>query len=88
MTTVIWKYVLELDEVQTVKMPAGAKILGVFVQNNQPILYAMVDIRYEREAVEIYTFVTGQFAPLESFHYIGTYLVNEETFVGHVFTKA
>lgn len=39
----IWKWPLEVTSVQELKMPAGAKILCVQVQDELPVLWALID---------------------------------------------
>ena len=84
---VIWKYPLRIKDQQTIKIPIGAEILGVQAQRNQPVLYALVEPTAKSIDTEIYTFSTGQYFTQENLFYRGTYLINNDSFVGHVFVE-
>lgn len=43
MPQAIWKFPLEVTDLQFVPMPAAAEILSVAVQREQIVLYALVD---------------------------------------------
>jgi len=102
MTTVIWKYRLEVKDLQVFEIPYPAKVLGVVVYQNShegayregvPFLYAIVDPSCDYETIQIYTIPTGEGGqkplnvPIEHLNYVGTYVL-DSGFVGHVFTKA
>ena len=84
---VIWKYPLRITDQQTIKIPFGAEILGVQAQRDQPVLYALVEPTAKSIDTEILTFSTGQYFTEENIYYRGTYLINNGSFVGHVFVK-
>lgn len=84
----IWKFLLKTTEVQPIRMPKGAKILTVQVQDDSPCLWALVDPHAKPEKRMIEIFGTGH--PIQSNdgnsrEYIGTYQQNGGQFVGHVF---
>lgn len=82
----IWKYELKVVDQQSIKMPVGAEMLTVKVQNNVPCLYCMVDIDNEREFRGIRTFGTGHNSiENEIMSYVGTYQLPEHGLVFHVF---
>lgn len=86
----IYKYPLKTEDVVRIKMPAGAEILTVQVQNGLPTLWALVNPDaplYER-IIEI--FGTGNPVGIgddsgSSRIYIGSYQLYNGSFVGHVF---
>ena len=85
----IYKYQLEIDDEQTLTLPAKAAILTVQVLDNVPHLYAVVDLDTEEtEERHILTFGTGHLIEdnLKA-HYIGTYKVHDDKGVFHVFEK-
>lgn len=81
----IFKYALKNNNDQIIKMPIGATILTVQVQRNIPMLWAVVDEKVEMtEDRKIIVEVTG--FPLSNYkRYIGTYQLENGSFVGHVF---
>lgn len=88
----IWKYELQLRDLQHVDMPAGAEILSAANQNAGLCIWAMVDSERPVQSREIEIIGTGN--PI-SFHeptgmgihrnFIGTVLMGE--FVWHVFER-
>lgn len=84
----IYKYELNEQGVQTLKMPKGAEVISAIEQNNKVIVYAIVDITKENEEREFSVIGTGWNIPdelLESNKFIGTVKVG--IFVWHVFFK-
>jgi hypothetical protein len=80
----IWKYPLEVEDLQQIEMPVGAQVLAVEVRNGQPCLWAKVDPTKLNVVCEIATVGTGHPANhAEGLQYIGTYQLGN--FVGHVF---
>jgi len=55
----VYKYPLEIDDVQFISMPKGAKPLCVKVQNGNPCLWALVNPYEEEESVMIRCAGTG-----------------------------
>ena len=85
---VIWKYPLIVSRNQTIRMPEGAQVLCVQMQDDEPHLWAMVDTQAPRTDRTFYTMGTGRELPEGSLswhfgHYIGTYQTPPYTF--HVF---
>lgn len=84
---VIWKYPLRIKDVNFVKMPEGAKVLSVAIQNGTLCLWAMVDtsqIIKERAFKIIGTGHPINFDdPASELSFIGT--VIDGQFVWHVF---
>ena len=79
----IWKFPLEITDIQHVKMPKGAKILSVRDQGGIPMLWAMVNPEAEVENREIHIVGTGHMRDMYELTYIGT-TVND-IFVWHIF---
>ncbi len=82
----IWKFPLELADVQEVEMPSGAQLLSVDSQQGTLCLWAMVDLdsgTKERHVIDI----LGTGNPIESHHrsFIGT--VQMGTLVWHIFQR-
>ena len=82
----IYKYTLNTNYKQTLHLPKGANITGVLSQNDDVVLYAVVDPEQETEERYITTLMTGQ--RIESLfdvdRFIGTVVV-ENGIVVHVF---
>lgn len=85
----IFKYELETSRIQEVIMPAFSKILCVKNQNNIPCLWAMIDTDFQLVKRKITTFLTGSDIEFDNqrLKYIGTYLINNGSFVGHVYEE-
>ena len=83
----IWKFPLEITDIQHVKMPKGAKILSVHNQGQspgeRPMLWAMVNPEAEPEEREIHIAGTGHMRDLYDLTYIGSAV--GPIFVWHVF---
>lgn len=90
---VIWKFPLEVTDVQDIIARKGYKILSLAVQDilklgPTPCLWILVDPEEEVELIRVVTFCTGQ--PLTEqmvmgMTFVGTYLIHLDDFVGHVF---
>jgi len=84
----IWKFELETTDHQILKMPLGAEILTVQMQNDTPCLWALVEPSQEKERRFIEIFGTGH--PLGydmgvDRKYISTYQLHGGSLVFHVF---
>lgn len=87
----VYKYPLRLINKQTIKMPEGAVILTVDIQDNQMQLWALVDVDPDKYDID-YTFYiveTGQDAQHIQYPngYIGTVFFNRQDLVFHVFQR-
>ena len=85
---VIWKFKLEITDVQVVRMPAGAKILSVANQDGNLCLWAMVHTESPNVDRKIEILGTGNPIPLYRAPrtFIGTAIIGR--FVWHVFESA
>ncbi len=84
MSRSVWKFSLELAEVQVVPMPSGAQLLHVDMQAGTLNLWALVDPTAEPEERKIAVVPTGHPAPSEA-AYVGTAM--DRPFVWHVFAE-
>lgn len=85
----VWKFPLEVTDLQTVRMPQGAVVLCVQVQGETPALWAMVDDGARFCDRVFATYGTGNptdHLPVDV--YIGTYQIKGGALVFHVFEKA
>lgn len=86
MALTIYKYSIEVTDVQMVSMPIGAEILTVQVQNETPCIWALVDSNAPLENVKIRVHGTGH--PVngeENLEYIGTFQLLGGRLVFHTF---
>lgn len=64
------------------------QVLHLAVQNGVPTIWCMCDKERNPEAVEVFTRVTGfQGFEADGTKHVGSYLLHNDTFVGHVFMK-
>ena len=79
----IWKWDLQVTDLQTVNVPIGAKLLTVQTQNSLPRLWALCNEQAPPRTRRIAMYGTGN--TIESYPgtYIATFQVGE--FVFHVF---
>lgn len=80
----IYKYPIEVTDVQHIEMNEGARILSVQTQQGRPCLWALVDTSKPKRKVEIHVHGTGHENTLD-FHYIGTFQLHQGALVFHVF---
>jgi hypothetical protein len=86
MPSKIYKYPLHyFRDDESIYMPAGAQILSVGVQNDLPMIWALVDPQQPPELRKILTFETGQEIFEEPGVFIGTYILHGGALVYHVF---
>jgi len=81
----IWKFALQTIDKQEIKMPVGAEILTVDIQNGKPCLWARVDTEELIETRQIAIHGTGHELPGSTRKYIGTYQLAGGTLIFHVF---
>jgi hypothetical protein len=78
----IWKYQLTInDDIQTVHMPAGARVVFVADQDEEPTMWAEVDGSAPTEARRFRIHGTGH--PIYGSWYVGTAICGR--FVWHVY---
>lgn len=84
----VWKYNLKKHEYTFLQVPEGAKFLDVKNQDNQIVLYALVDTEAKLHKRTFVAFATGQEINVkERIFYIGTCQFQTEwgEFVQHIF---
>lgn len=82
----IFKYELQLTDVQTLRLPGYYQVLCVQVQNGKPCLWAAVDPSYPGRNKGIRIIGTGhQFSDYEDLEYISTFQLEDGALVFHVF---
>jgi hypothetical protein len=86
----VWKYHIAVNDLVIIAMPKGAQILTVQLQNETPVIWALLNPA-ETET-ELRTFIcagTGHNinVPAEKLVYINTYQLLNGGFVGHLFEK-
>jgi len=83
----IWKFTLETKDRQTVKMPKGARILSLQMQNGNPQVWALVDQSSVKACRRIAIYGTGHPVGENGWpgEFVGTYQMNGGTLVFHVF---
>ncbi len=86
MSRSVWKFSLELAEVQVVPMPSGAQLLHVDMQGGTLNVWALVDPTADPEERKIAVVGTGHPAPSPGIAaYVGTAM--DRPFVWHVFEE-
>lgn len=82
----IWKWPLEVTDLQTVSMPSGAKVLAIQTQHGQPVIWALVDESAPKVSRVFVTYGTGYPMPDGDLgNYVGTYQISGGSLVFHVF---
>ena len=82
----IWKYSLVVEDTQNVDMPEGSVPISVGVQHGTPVIWVRVPLTIEKlETYFIRTAGTGHTYNNDSLEFIGTYMLLDGDFVGHVF---
>ena len=81
----IWKFPLEIDDLVSVEMPFGARVLTIQVQNGQPCLWALVEPRNTSDGTTQLRIVgTGHDFDGKG-EYIDTFQLMDGALVFHVF---
>jgi hypothetical protein len=83
----VWKYPFEVQDSFALLMPAGAQVLAVQVQGDQPVLWALADPAGPREYRSFVLAGTGHPLPGEPGRYIGTFQLLGGRFVGHLWEE-
>ncbi len=71
MSQAVWKYTIELKDVQRLNVPIGTKFLSAQMQEEQLCLWTLVDLNQQHlieETVLIYVIGTGNNIPINSMH--------------------
>lgn len=82
----IYKYDLQIADEQILEIPEGFEILTVQTQRNRPRLWVIVDPSKGHKSVLIHMRGTGHLmGNAVGKKYIGTFQIDEGTFVFHTF---
>lgn len=85
-TIVIYKYPIIVTDEFELTLPQGAEILHVAVQNHRPYLWVLIDPKHDSETRRFAVRGTGH--PVsEDLRYLGSFLLYDDTFVGHLFER-
>jgi hypothetical protein len=84
MSTTIFKYRLD-GGTNTIEMPQGARILSLALQRGVPHVWALVDQKMPTVLRTIRVYGTGHDMPDDPGHFIGTFLIRDDSFVFHAF---
>jgi len=81
----IWKFQLEVEDIQLVEMPVNAEILTLQVQNGRPCIWALVNPDEEKIKIGIEIYGTGHTIPEANRRYIGTFQLKGRLLGYHCF---
>jgi len=84
----VWKYELQIQDQQSVLLPAGAEVLTVAVQNGVPCLWATVDPSRGTKVAVVQMRGTGHPMDFEGdAEYVGTLFLHDGKLVFHVWVQ-
>lgn len=83
----IWKYPVVLDDEFELRMPAGARLLTVQVQQGKPVLWALVNPDVPQKTRRFRLYGTGQPLPDAPGEYVGSFQVHGGALVFHLFAR-
>lgn len=81
----IWKWRIDVTDMQTVIMPIGAKLLDVQMQNGECCIWALCDHTAPTEPRTIAIYGTGNQMPEDHGEYIATFQMRGGALVFHAF---
>jgi hypothetical protein len=84
-TEKIFKYSLEVTDVQDVSLPSGAEVLCVQTQYGVPCVWAKVDPKAPEAYRRFFIYGTGHPVRDAAMKYVGTFQLNGGDLVFHVF---
>ena len=80
----IWKFDVEVENEFTIMMPVGSRILSVRLQNGEPKIWATVNADAAMEERTFTVIETGDTVNA-GLKFVGTFMLSEDRFVGHLF---
>lgn len=84
----IYKYPVEVADIQTILLPLGAQILSVQEQNGQPYIWAILDTETDSEPRRFRLYGTGHNIETDNvLKYIGTFQLLCGRLVYHLFEE-
>lgn len=84
----IWKYPLDICDLQQLSIPEGFEPLHIDVQADVPCLWCRVDSEQPKQPVILFTVGTGNPIPEAAGGHIGSYQVYSGKLVFHVFLES
>lgn len=81
----IWKYILQVTDVQTLSMPKDAKVLTAKTQHGVPCIWVEVDPKASREDRIFQIIGTGHPISSNPSHYLGTFQIHGGDLVFHIY---
>jgi hypothetical protein len=90
MNNTIWKYTLNAGTVNNIDMPLGAEVLSVETQEDDIVLYALVNSKEEsQQQMEVRAYGTGHDIDvnLSDYNFLGTAKLYSGSLMFHVFYK-
>lgn len=81
----VWKFTMAVTDRQVLNMPAGAQLLDVQMQGDDPCLWALVDPEADRLPRQFRIAGTGHKLPADPGRYVATFQMNHGALVFHVF---
>ena len=83
----IWKWTLEVTDMQSLLMPKGARLLDVQMQGGVPRLWALVGEHTQNEQRHFAMYGTGHPVPEEPGDYVASFQIDDGALVFHVFER-
>ena len=87
----IWKFPILISSRVNISIPKNAELLSVQTQRNIPCIWALVDPTEPLETREFEIFGTGHPIKCDNIYisrnFIGTFQVNEDSLVFHLFER-
>ncbi len=83
----VWKTELKIQDRQRIKLPAGSHLLHVALQHEVLCLWFVCDPENPPTEQEIEIAGTGHPLDVAARSYLGTFMVDNGTFVFHVFHR-
>lgn len=85
MTITIWKYPVELMDRFSIEMPENSIVLSVGVKENQPYIWAIVNVHHKLCKTQFQLYITGESLSESRGLFIGTFQLNDGALVFHLF---
>ena len=85
MNNVVWKYPVNIRGLTELNLPGGAQVLTTNLQNEQPFLWALVDLNKPLTIRHFKLVDTGEPFEANSTFYVGSIFPEGGRFVFHLF---
>lgn len=84
----IWKFLLSTGHgEEKVVVPQVSRVLSVGVQGNRPVLWCECEPGATTRVLRVFTAETGKESPADTFHFLGTLLMDGGNYVLHVYCE-